>query len=119
MMVLSEKCKECNCICFAKYFQQNFHSWTSDNDDIDKLIQNTQLSTHRYLGKALEWIPYDKFDNIKYIADGKYKANWIDGNIIDWNISIQNWKRDGQNMNVELESINNPKNISLELTDKV
>jgi hypothetical protein len=39
--------------------------------------------------------------------------------MIDWNSKNQNWERKDQNMNVELESINNPKNISLKLTDKV
>jgi hypothetical protein len=118
-MVLSNKCKKCNCMCYAKHFQQNFHNWTGGNDDIDKFIQETQLSVHNYIGKALEWIPYDRLYDNKYITEGRQRAKWIDGVMIDWNISIQDWKRDGQNMNVELESINNPKNISLELIDKV
>jgi hypothetical protein len=116
MMVLSEKCKECNCIYFAKHFQQNFHNWTSGNDDIDKFIQET---VHNYIVKALEWIPYDKFYDNKYIAEDKQKAKWIDGNITNWNSKNQNWKRKNQNINIELKIINNPKNISLEFMDKV
>jgi hypothetical protein len=106
-------------MCYTIYFQQNFHNWTSGNDDIDKFIQETQLSVHNYIGKALEWIPYDKFDNIKYIADGRQKAKWIDGVMIDWSSKNQNWKRKNQNMNIEFKIINNPKNISLEFMDKV
>jgi hypothetical protein len=67
-------CKECNkentadewCrSCNAKRFQQNFENWTSGNDDIDKFIQHTQLSATDY-DKVLEWIPYDRFYDIKF-----------------------------------------------------
>jgi hypothetical protein len=64
MMVLNNKCSICNCICYAKHFQQNFENWTSGNDYIDMIIQNTQLSAHKNTKKVLEWIPYDKFCNI-------------------------------------------------------
>ena len=73
-------CKECNqentwlnwCkACNAKHFQQNFENWTSGNVDIDKFIQDTQLSANsRY--KVLEWIPYDRFYDIEYIAKGGF-----------------------------------------------
>uniref|UniRef100_U9T5X2 Protein kinase domain-containing protein n=1 Tax=Rhizophagus irregularis (strain DAOM 181602 / DAOM 197198 / MUCL 43194) TaxID=747089 RepID=U9T5X2_RHIID len=55
----------------------------SGNNDIDKFIQDTQLSVRYDTKEALEWIPYDRLFNIEYIADGKfgkvYRANWIDG----------------------------------------
>ncbi|PKB92274.1 hypothetical protein RhiirA5_445306, partial [Rhizophagus irregularis] len=92
--------------CYSIHFQQNFNNWTSDNDDIDKFIQDTQLSSHDDV-KVLEWIPYYKFCDITYIAENKYKANWIDGNINYWDESIQNWIRKGQNMIVILEKLNN------------
>ncbi|RIA79780.1 kinase-like domain-containing protein [Glomus cerebriforme] len=116
-----EECKQpkthyfwCN-VCNAKRFQQNFNNWSSGNDDIDKFIQDTQLSaTSNY--KVLEWIPYDRFHNIKYIAKGGfgkvYKANWIDGDIYYWDNENQNWKRNGSNMKVALKSLNNSKNIT-------
>ena len=54
---LCEKCKQpktsrfwCN-VCNAKHFQQNFKNWTSRNNDIDKFIQDTQLS-------ATNWYKY-------------------------------------------------------------
>ena len=54
-------------VCNTKFFQQNFKNWSSGNDDIDKFIQDTQLSaTHPR--KVLEWIPYDRFYDIEYIA---------------------------------------------------
>src|SRR5579864_5428983 len=85
-------CKSCN----AKRFQQNFKNWTSGNDDIDKFIQHTQLSANNNY-KVLEWIPYDKFYNVEYIAKGGfgkvYRAKWIDGDIGNWDIDKKNWKR--------------------------
>ena len=64
---LNEICEECNSICYAKRFQKNFKNWTSGNNDIDKFIQDTQLSVHDddNTEKALEWIPYGRFYNIK------------------------------------------------------
>jgi hypothetical protein len=121
MIVLDEKynkCNKCNKICIAIYFQQNFINWTSGNDDIDKFIQDSQLSVHiNYeILEALEWIPYDRFCDIKYITKAEiYKANWIDGYITDWSSKYQNWIRKNQNMIVELKSLNNLEDIIIEV----
>ncbi|GBB87816.1 hypothetical protein RclHR1_01430025 [Rhizophagus clarus] len=122
MMVLNNMCKECNHKCNAMHFQQNFKNWTSGNNDIDKFIQDTQLSAHHNAKLALEWIPYDKFCNIKCITkkfDEEYRANWIDGNINFWDNENQNWERMNHNMVVILKRLNNPKNISMEFTYEV
>ena len=124
-------CKECNqqntgtkwCIrCNAKHFQQNFENWTSGNNDIDKFIQNTQLSAE-WCDNVLEWIPYDRFNDIKYIAKGGfgkvYRAIWIDGRILNWDIESKNWKRDRPNEFVALKSLNNSKNVTLEFINEV
>jgi hypothetical protein len=119
MMVLNEKCKKCNYICYSIDFQQNFDNWTSGNNEIDKFIQDIQLSSHDDLENILEWISYDKFYDIEYIADDKYQANWIEGNIIDWDNNNQNWKRQNQNMIIVLKKLNNLKNVKLEFMNKV
>src|SRR5438034_5774176 len=102
MMVLNDKCKICDHICNAIHFQRNFDNWTSGNNEIDEFIQDTQLLAHYYTLKALEWIPYDRFYNIKYIAESEfgkmYRATWIDGNISYWDDKNQNWKRANQDM---------------------
>src|SRR5581483_657285 len=57
------KCKECfqvlsyyGCLsCTRKHLQQGFVKWTSGNKNIDKLIQDTQLSI-KYSLNMLEWI---------------------------------------------------------------
>jgi hypothetical protein len=122
MIVLNNKCEKCNKICYAIYFQQNFINWTSGDDDIDKFIQDSQLSVHIKckISEVLEWIPYDRFYNIEYITKAEmYKANWIDGKISYWSYYDQNWMRENQNMIVELESIDILKNITLEFIDEV
>uniref|UniRef100_U9UEH2 Uncharacterized protein n=1 Tax=Rhizophagus irregularis (strain DAOM 181602 / DAOM 197198 / MUCL 43194) TaxID=747089 RepID=U9UEH2_RHIID len=118
-----EICKKCNRICYAIRFQQNFKNWTSGNDNIDKFIQDTQLSAHYEMNKALEWMPYDRFCNIKYTSKDEfgevYRANWVDGNIKYWNYANQNWERNIFNIFVNLKSLNNPNDLTFELANKV
>ncbi|CAB4421950.1 unnamed protein product [Rhizophagus irregularis] len=118
MLVLNNKCKKCNKICNAIHFQHKFIDWTSGNDDIDKFIQDTQLSAHNDVREALEWMPYDRLYNLKYIVKhefGKiYIANWIDGEIICWDYKSQNWERKNQNISVILENLNYSNNITSE-----
>ena len=123
MVVLDDICEKCNCICNAIHFQQNFKNWTSGNNDIDKFIQDTQLSAHNIDDKTLEWIPYDRFYDIQYIAKGGfgkvYRANWIDGPIDYWDDENENWKRYTQNKFVALKSLNNSKNVTSEFMNEV
>ena len=97
-------CKPCN----SKHFQNDFDKWTSGNNTIDKLIQDAQINANtRY--EAIEWIPYDRFKDIKEIAKGGfgtiYKAKWIDGQIKKWDIDNQQWERLSQ-LNVALKKLN-------------
>ncbi|EXX61131.1 Tpk2p [Rhizophagus irregularis DAOM 197198w] len=112
MAVMDNRCR----ICKAIIFQQYFNSWTSGNNDIDKFIQDSQLSDHSYISKTLEWIPYDRFCDIKYIAKGGfgkvYRAKWIDGYIVKWDIYNRIWERNGQLKFVALKSLNNSKDIN-------
>ncbi|GET02629.1 kinase-like domain-containing protein [Rhizophagus clarus] len=117
-------CKLCNKICYAIRFQHNFRNWTSGNDDVDKLVQTAQLSVHDDAKEALEWIPYDRLYNIKYIAENRYRANWIDGYINKksylesyWDDKNQSWKREGtSNMFVNLKSLND---LTLEFINEI
>ncbi|CAB4435067.1 unnamed protein product [Rhizophagus irregularis] len=116
----NNKCKKCNYTCYAIHFQHKFIDWTtSGNDDIDRFIQDTQLLTHNNVKEALEWIPYDRLYDIKYIAKDEYGANWIDGYINYWDDKNQNWKRKGHNMIVNLKSLNIPENLTLEFTNEI
>ncbi|CAB4439857.1 unnamed protein product [Rhizophagus irregularis] len=77
-------------------FQQNFKNWTSGNNEIDKFIQKTQLEGKHYRD-ILEWIEYDRFENVEYLAKGGfgtiYKAIWKDGHIGEWDSENNKWKR--------------------------
>ncbi|EXX54313.1 kinase-like domain-containing protein [Rhizophagus irregularis DAOM 181602=DAOM 197198] len=113
-------CKVCNRICYTRHFQRDFENWTSGNVDIDNFIKYTQLSAHNDVSKALEWISYDQFYNIEHIAKDWYQANWIGGNIIDWDSKNKSWERNDQDIiNVELKKLNNTKDIKLEFTNEV
>ena len=95
----SNWCQSCN----SKRFQQNFKNWTSGNSDVDKLIQESQLNAKSE--EKLEWIEYDRFENIEYITKGGfgkvYKAIWKDGGL------------------VALKSLNNSKDITSEFLNEV
>src|SRR5581483_5606513 len=117
-------CNECKqpkksyywCQC---HFQRNFKNWTSGNNDVDKFIQKTQLKAKREY-EILEWIEYDRFENIEYLAEGGfgtvYKAIWKDGPIED---SKKNqWKRQGK-ITVALKCLHNSQNIAAEFLKEV
>ncbi|GBB92122.1 hypothetical protein RclHR1_01970004 [Rhizophagus clarus] len=98
-------CGECNepgtgenwCqLCNAKRFKENFKNWTSGNKNIDELIQYSQLNS-LYCLKCLEWLPFEKFQNVTYITRGGfgkiYSAEWPEGSIRYWDIENQKWYR--------------------------
>ena len=60
-------CQPCN----AKRFKENFKNWSSGNKDIDEFIQQSQLNAV-YCNKCLEWIPFEKFQNVTYITRGGF-----------------------------------------------
>ena len=114
-------CRSCN----GKRFQQNFQNWTSGNHDIDELIQRTQLDAKNY-SEVLEWIEYDRFENIEYLAKGgfgtTYKATWKDGFIVDWDSENNQWKRYNRNEEgypVALKCLHNSQNITVEFLNEV
>ncbi|RHZ87201.1 hypothetical protein Glove_40g17 [Diversispora epigaea] len=104
-------CKPCN----SKHFQNDFNNWTSGNDKIDKFIQDTQLNDNDY-GDVIEWIPYDRFKDVKQIGKGGFGtihyARWIDGNIGEWDIENQQWKRDREDEEVALKKFDNFVNLN-------
>ncbi|CAB4474807.1 unnamed protein product [Rhizophagus irregularis] len=55
---------------------------SSGDPELDKLIYESQLQTNNYYHN-LEWIPYDRFQDIKPIGKGGYaivySATWLDG----------------------------------------
>ncbi|RGB42884.1 kinase-like domain-containing protein [Rhizophagus diaphanus] len=102
-------CHPCN----SKRFKNNFKNWTSNNKNIDKLIQDNQINAKT--SDILEWIPYERFRDITYLDKGGfgivYKATWIDGHITLYDYIFKDWDRFGKET-VVLKSLNNSKDIS-------
>ena len=78
-------CKECVPSCIIE-------GWTSENSEIDNFIKDTIYKAKKYLynddidkyhPRFLEWVPFDRFEDIKEIGEGGfakvYSAKWIDG----------------------------------------
>ncbi|POG71567.1 kinase-like domain-containing protein [Rhizophagus irregularis DAOM 181602=DAOM 197198] len=67
-------------LCDPKKLNQG---WTSGNTEIDEFIKETQLIAESYTENFLEWIPFDRFENIVKIGEGGfstvYRATWMDG----------------------------------------
>ena len=112
-------CENCNQECLAtlycefcvrNYLIANFSNWTSGNNDIDNLIQKCQLEA-LLPERIIEWIPYNKLQNIEYLTKGGfseiYKAVWIDGYYIEWDSKEQQLKRDGRSQYVVLKGLEN------------
>jgi hypothetical protein len=127
---LCKECKQPNTSynwcqpCVSKYFQQNFKNWTSGNHDIDEFIQKAQLNA-RYSNEVIEWIEYDRFENVEYLAKGgfgtTYKAIWKGGYINGWDsennqfIRVKNSKKGL----VALKCLHNSQDITVEFLREV
>src|SRR6185437_4377776 len=70
-------CKKCDP-------RRMIEGWTSGNSDIDKLIKDSIYDARdNDYDEFLEWVPFDRFEDIKQIGVGGfakvYSATWIDG----------------------------------------
>ena len=72
-------CKECVPSCIIE-------GWTSGNSEIDEFIKDTIYNVGcyaNYYPLFLEWVEFDRFENVKQIGEGGfakvYSATWIDG----------------------------------------
>jgi hypothetical protein len=111
-------CEVCNIKCLAKsyceycvqnYLKANFSNWTSENKDIDNLIQKCQIESPTP-NMIIEWIPYNKLTNIKYLTKGGfseiYTAEWIDGGYEEWDSKKQELLRFGKQEVILKELVN-------------
>src|SRR5688572_21876223 len=105
-------CKECN----SKQFQKDFSNWTSENEFIDKFIQETQLNA-QHNSEVLEWIPYNKFKRIEEIGI-VYKAIWLNGPIKEWSNNEGKWIRYNDKM-VALKNLDDFSKLSEAFLNKV
>ncbi|RIA85973.1 hypothetical protein C1645_878968 [Glomus cerebriforme] len=91
-------CKEC----VPRYI---IKGWTSGNHDIDDFIKDTIYSAKinyddvKYYNYPLflEWVPFDRFKDIKQIGERGfakvYSATWIDGKAEYYRQNDGSWKK--------------------------
>src|SRR5438128_11898378 len=84
---------------------------TSGIPEIDNLIYESQLKTTDY-NHNLEWIPYDRFQDIKSIGEGGfasiYSATWLDGKPIFGKTKMRT-----KPIKVALKKLKNSKNMEV------
>ena len=101
--------------------EQNFNKWTSGNEFIDRFIQETQLN-NGLKKQVLEWIPYNRLENIKYLDKGGfstiYEAIWLDGPIKEWDNYRKQWFR-YESKKVALKNLEKSSNLDNEFLNEV
>ncbi|CAB4440492.1 unnamed protein product [Rhizophagus irregularis] len=87
---LNHKCCES---CLIKYLGSNLINWTSGHEKIDDFIRKRQLKTSIESSNIFEWIPYNKFIEIKKVEDNCLTtAIWKKGPLI-YNTYEKKWMR--------------------------
>ena len=83
--------------CESKNFMDNFKNWTSGSEVVDYFIRDVQLKAKTRF-EVLEWIPYDRLNDVKLMAKGGfgniYIATWLDGP--RWTVKKRKLVRDGK-----------------------
>ncbi|CAB5363012.1 unnamed protein product [Rhizophagus irregularis] len=93
--------------------------WKFGNHDVDEFIQKAQLKASSD-NKIIEWIEYDKFEDVEYLAKGGFgtvfKAVWKDG---PWKINRSGQlEREGETK-VALKCLHNSQDITAEFLKEV
>jgi hypothetical protein len=114
-------CKECVPSCIIE-------GWTSGNSEIDNFIKdtiyNTKKNKYNDYPLFLEWIPFDKFEDIKQIGEGGfakvYSAIWINGKAKYYK-QDGSWKKSEPELNklVALKRLNGSQNMSTDYLNEV
>jgi hypothetical protein len=114
-------CKECVPCCIIE-------GWTSENTEIDEFIKDTiynaKLDIHYSYPLFLEWVPFDRFEDIKQIGEGGfakvYSATWIDGKAKYVRQNDRSWiKKEPKPIKVALKRLNGSQNMSADYLNEV
>ncbi|EXX53985.1 Dbf20p [Rhizophagus irregularis DAOM 197198w] len=115
-------CKECDPF-------RMIEGWTSRNNDIDKFIKDIIYDARKSNGrfydfKILEWVPFDRFEDLKQIGEGGfakvYSATWIDGKVKYFKQDDGSWKkRESESIKVALKRLNGSQNMSAEYLNEL
>jgi len=83
-------CKECDQF-------RVMEGWTSGNPDIDKFIKDTMYKPEGSNSRFLEWVPFDRFTDIKEVGEGGFakvfSVTWIDGEACYDKQNDGSWKK--------------------------
>src|ERR1043165_5772224 len=112
-------CKECVPSCIIE-------GWTSGNSEIDDFIKDTIYNAKKHYGYPLflEWVPFDRFEDIKQIGEGGfakvYSAKWIDGPAEYKRQDDGSWKKsEPKPITVALKRLNGSQNMSADFLNEV
>ncbi|RHZ84053.1 hypothetical protein Glove_86g204 [Diversispora epigaea] len=98
----------CN-LCTKEQFIQELKTWSSGNVNLDKVIQEFQIK----VGFKLQWIPYENFHDIKYLADGGYSTVYSailkNGMKAYWNYNKKQWNYAYINSPIALKELKDSK----------
>ncbi|GBB92477.1 hypothetical protein RclHR1_02010014 [Rhizophagus clarus] len=98
----------------VRNFKNNFKNWTSDNSEIDELIQNSQLDAMDSLS-YLEWIDHKEIINIEYITRGGFgkifKGEWIKGPRLQYSTTRYIWENI-PNTTIALKELDNQEDFN-------
>ncbi|CAB4441621.1 unnamed protein product [Rhizophagus irregularis] len=94
--------------------RKNFTNWTSGNEKVDNFIQEKQLETNNSRNIVFEWIPYNKFLDIKEVDKDDfstvYFAKWEDGPL-EWNNNSIKYVRNQKEFGLKLKYSHNLQNV--------
>ena len=134
VIIIHENCSYCNEPFTEKLWCKKcdpfgiIEGWSSGNPDIDKFIKDTiynktySYNQVRYL--FLEWVPFDRFEDIKQIGEGGfakvYSATWKDGKANYEEQDDGSWKKlDPEPIKVALKRLNGSQNMTTEYLNEV
>lgn len=106
--------------CCSEQFK--LFEWASENESINYFVRRAQSKARNHW-EVIEWIPYTRLINVKYLTKGGFstinKAIWLDGYIICWNDSENCWDRNRYKLEEEdyLDYRNEKNNIDLTLKE--
>ena len=101
--------------------------WTSGNSNVDKFIKDTMYDAGDEGSLIfLEWVPFNKFTDIKQIGEGGfakvYSATWIDGPLSE-RLKKQDdgsWKKsEPRPKTIALKRLNGSQNMSADYLNEV
>src|SRR5947207_4023297 len=102
---INKWCKPCQ----ISDLKANFTAWTSENEKIDRFIQEKQLSINHYNDVVFKWIPYNQFNDIEEINKNEFVIIYS----AIWKNNTSSYKK------VVLKCLYNSKNMISEFLNKV